>query len=710
MPIETEIFFSTNIPSQDADLVQLVDSYTKENVNYVKTITGFDGLPVDATGSNLDGFIFRKRPTGEYYKRVFENGINVLWFKAKPSGAASDFEALHMAHDFAAKTNHKTLLFSETCDLDLENNLQGFSKGITLKFEGGTLKNAQLFGDHTMIQAAPYPIFLGTTSLSGSWKGPDGYAYPEWFGTLPFEEDSVDLKDSLEKLEPFWNIKFGKGEYYSKKGEIPVRYFEGTSQDHSIIKIELPGTDSGQTVKYGLCLGKYEGLIVDPADPKGPSIRTYFNTLRELAVITTSEIRKRNYSGVVVGNAHGGKVENVIIQNGDNMKMDKNDLEYILEDIEERYKDANIGLEFRGCSELCVVNNLETSSDVGIGFNTTMNDFPRKQEQGVDWPSVYNFTSDCNEFGLANIFFGAPNVYNLVMNGIQSWNRGMYGLYSCKVKPNYWTSFSHCSISNVRIEQLTEIKNADGTMRTTSIYIDEQDIIENFIFENIRVSGHSNGIYVRAERGYIEFRNVSGGADVPLQYLINTNHGPNSPLEVRLKNITCSINYPLIHNGGMVIDHYYYDKIPADKNKINYHDVSIVRKTDVIYKNEFDGSRNFIQKKISPDNSLWLKLYYSHPTDPENPENKWGADEKFVYYDIKMFSNSYALNANLTVFKNGTYYAGAYDTSKIFIGNTANAQMGKINIVYETSTGYWFLINELGDGEVHYEIKGLIKK
>jgi hypothetical protein len=703
MFIETEVFFASNDPLSDANLVQLIDSYTKENVNYVQTNTGFDGLTVNPAESNLDGLIFRKRPSGKYYKRVFENEINVLWFKAKLSGVASDFEALHMAHEFASKTNHKTLLFSETCDLDLNGNPQGFSKDIILKFNGGTIKNTVLYGDYTMIQAIPSQIFLENMSLEGSWKSSDGFAYPEWFGTVPNKTNSIDLKDSLEKLEPFWNIKFGAGIYYSKKGEIPVRHFEGISRDHSIIEIDLD--EDTKNVKYGLCLGKYEGLIVDPDDPKGPSIRTYFNTLREISVITTSSVRKRNYSGVVVGNTHGGAVEDVIIINSNNMAMDKADLEYILIDTEKRYKDANIGLEFRGCSELSIINNLETSADVGIGFNTTMNDDPVLQEQGVDWPSIYNFTSDCGKFGLASVFFGASNVYNLVMDGIQSWNRGMYGLYSCKNRT--FNSFMHCSISNVRIEQLTELFDKEGKSRSTSIYIDYQRNIENFIFTNIRVSGHSNGIYLGgAVRGYVEFSNVSGGSDVKLQYLIQTNHEPYSSFAAKFKNITSDVAYPLIHNGGMVIDHHYYEKSPSAEYKVNYHDVTVIRKANVIFKNEFDGARKFIQKEVGINNSLWIKLYHSCFQDIYDP---WLPNEKYVLYDMDMCSDSYALKASLTLFRNGTHYAGPYDTSKIFIGTTLNMQSGKINIVYEASTGYWFFINLLGDGDVHYEIEGLIK-
>ncbi|KFE97109.1 hypothetical protein [Chryseobacterium luteum] len=646
---------------------------------YVDNVIYFNGAPSDPS---------------PYYKRYIESDVNVRWFGAKGDGITDDSTAFREALYFCYTSDYKTLLIPEGYVFNLNDEIIEVLR-ITLRFTGGVIKNAKLHGANAMIQAPPYRIFDTTVSLVYDWISADGFAYPEWFGTLPYDRGSVDLKDSLEKLQPFWNIKFGVGVYYSKKGEIPVRHFEGISRDHSRIEINLDNETND--VKYGFCLGEYEGLV-------RPG-RTYFNTLREISVVTTSLERKRNYSGVVMGNAHNGKIENVIVNNsGDNMKMDENDLEYIVADIEKRYKNANIGLEFRGCSELTVINNLETYSDVGIGFNTTMNDQPATQEQGVDWPSIYNFTSDCGAFGLANVFFGAPNVYNLVMNGIQSWNRGMYGLYACRhITP---TSFMHCSISNVRIEQLTELKDKDGKMRSTSIYIDYQRNIENFIFTNIRVSGHSNGIYIDgAVRGYVEFSNVSGGSDVKLQYLIQTNHETYSSFAVRFKNITSDVAYPLIHNGGMVIDHHYYEKSPIAEYKVNYHDVTVIRKASVIFKNEFDGARKFIQKEAGAHDS-WIKLYHSHFQDTLDP---WLPDEKYVSYDIDMCSDSYALKASLTLFRNGTYYAGPYDTSKIFIGNTLNAQAGKINIVYETSTGYWFFINVLGDGEVHYEIEGLIK-
>lgn len=703
--IYTEDFFSYGSTFPDSNLVQLIDSYTKEKVNYMRTTLGFDGLP--ANPNNLDGIIYRQKGPDVYYKRVFENEINVLWFKARPVGAASDWEAFHVAHSFAAKTTHKTILIPETCDLDFDGESQGFSKDIILKFDGGTIKNAKLTGNKTMIASAPYHIFENVI-LDGTWKSPDDFAYPEWFGTIADDKTSVDLKESLEKLCKFWKIKFREGEYFSKLGEIPVRHFEGTSKINSYITILLD--ESTTDVKYGLCLGVYEGLVLAPK-------RTEHNTLKNLTIITRSfddesSFRKTHYSGVVMGNVHQGKIENVTIkQNSFNMMLSKDELKNIITDVENNYKFANIGLEFRGCSELCMINNLSTYSDVGIGFNTTMID--SSQIQGVDFPSIYNFFSDCGSFGLASVFFGAPNVFNLTMDGIQSWCQGMYGLYSCKKNPvSQYISFLHCSINNVRIEQLTDkIKDANERIKSTSIYIDEQDNIENFIINNIRFAGRSNGLYLgEVNRGYFEINNVSiGGEDVSIQYFIQTNHSEYSSFAVKMRNVTADMNYPIFHNNGTVIDNQYYEKSPTAPYKINYHDVTVLRKTNVIYKNEIDGSKRFIQKEVSPSSSLWLKLYHSHISnlDPNLNYEIWEDDENFTLYHIEAVAPSFYAKATLTLFRDGTHTCEPYDIDKIHIGKTTDAESGKINIVYEESTGFWFLVNDLNK-EVEYTIEGLI--
>ncbi len=448
--------------------------------------------------------------------------------------------------------------------------------------------------------------------------------------------------------------------------------------------------------------------------------RTEHNTLKNLTVITRafddeSSFRKTHYSGVVMGNAKQGKIENVtILQNSFAMMLSDMELEQVMTNVENNYKLANIGLEFRGCSELCMINNLSTYSDVGIGFNTTMID--ASQIQGVDFPSIYNFFSDCGSFGLASVFFGAPNVFNLTMDGIQSWCQGMYGLYSCKKNPvSQYISFLHCSINNVRIEQLAELRDSKGRIKSTSIYIAEQDKIENFIINNVRFSGRSNGLYLgEVNSGYFEINNVSiGGEPVSIQYFIKTHHTQYSSFAVKLRNITAEMNYPIIHNNGTVVDHhdYYYDNPPGVTDKINYHDVTVLRKTNVVFKNDIDGARRFIQKEVSPSSLLWVKLYHGHieNLDPNAQYEIWKPNENYTSYNIEAIAPSFYAKATLTLFKDGSYTKERYDSSKIHIGKTTDIQSDRINIVYEESSGFWFLINDLTDKEVEYHIEGLIK-
>ncbi|MBB6371433.1 glycosyl hydrolase family 28-related protein [Chryseobacterium shigense] len=81
--IYTNDFFSIGSTFPSDDFVQLVDSNTLENVNYIKTTTWIDGTSMD--DSKKDSAIYRKKGT-EYYVRdvIFrENTINVKWFGAK---------------------------------------------------------------------------------------------------------------------------------------------------------------------------------------------------------------------------------------------------------------------------------------------------------------------------------------------------------------------------------------------------------------------------------------------------------------------------------------------------------------------------------------------------------------------------------------------------------------------------------------------------
>ncbi|WP_223608500.1 hypothetical protein [Chryseobacterium sp. OSA05B] len=99
----TNDFFSPTSTDPADNLVQLVDSYSLENVNYQKVTHWYhEAHPVAMTDALCDGIIYRKR-NGEYYALTsFLAGkpINIELFGAKGDSTTDDTQAFLKAADF----------------------------------------------------------------------------------------------------------------------------------------------------------------------------------------------------------------------------------------------------------------------------------------------------------------------------------------------------------------------------------------------------------------------------------------------------------------------------------------------------------------------------------------------------------------------------------------------------------------------------------
>lgn len=78
-------FFFVVACAINAQVITLIDSNTKENVNFEKIAS----LP---TGAVLDNILYAKKD-GQFYKRIFEGGINPKWYGAKGDGVSNDTQA-----------------------------------------------------------------------------------------------------------------------------------------------------------------------------------------------------------------------------------------------------------------------------------------------------------------------------------------------------------------------------------------------------------------------------------------------------------------------------------------------------------------------------------------------------------------------------------------------------------------------------------------
>lgn len=113
----TDVFFSTANTNTDS-LVQLIDSYTNENVNFKQTNVWIDGTAMDDT--KVDNIIYRKKTNLSdnpfYYVRtdVLNGDLDVRIFGVKADDIQDDTSALQAAFNTACKLGLNILLPSGT--------------------------------------------------------------------------------------------------------------------------------------------------------------------------------------------------------------------------------------------------------------------------------------------------------------------------------------------------------------------------------------------------------------------------------------------------------------------------------------------------------------------------------------------------------------------------------------------------------------------
>ena len=241
-------------------------------------------------------------------------------------------------------------------------------------------------------------------NLSGSIISVTDFAYPEWYGVFPFDI-KVDLVDALTKLDPvFYDISLSPGDYYTKKGEYMVKGLKGTSMAKTKVILE---TDRSNT--YVFSLGKIGGNVNE---------RNYdYNYIKDLTVVISSPNKKRlrGNRGIIIGAVHKPTLENIkVFLFGDVTQLTRAELSQIA-DNPQNMKNANVGIEFRGDSEVSHLSNIFTLSDIGILIS-----------QYTDIIYLYDYMSWAGENGLASVYVSKEAASSQNLNFIgQSWNQGL---------------------------------------------------------------------------------------------------------------------------------------------------------------------------------------------------------------------------------------------------------------------------------------------
>ncbi|MFN3019479.1 hypothetical protein ACK1KB_00630 [Chryseobacterium sp. TY3] len=443
---------------QNSGSSQIIDE------NYIQVTKKPDGTAY--TDADTDGYIIRKS-NNVFLKKILNRPLNITDFGAVGDGITDDSEAMNKALKFVTSKNIRILEFSGNNTYNLNAKSFQLPKNLLLKFSGAILKNGKFIGNNNLISSEAIKIFDNFT-LNGSFINTDN-VYVEWFGTIPNDSSSVDLKNSLEKLyNVFFSVKLNQGIYYTKIGNIDIKGLTGLSPQLTFVEFDTD--NDGQHLFH---IGKVGAK---------PEQRTYDNNfLKSMSLVLISKNKKiHNNSLLIIGASHQVKIDEVkFIANSQNVSLTPIELSTLYKD-DVKPTLANYAINFNGGSELISLNNIFTLSDVGVLFTTN-----------TDFVNISNFTSWNGKNGLATTYFYDTTQSNILFSGSQSWSQGLFGVYA-RSSSNY-SNFINVKFENLRIEQLNEDLKSNNKLVASSFWFGDYTYIANLIFSNVMLAGTANG-------------------------------------------------------------------------------------------------------------------------------------------------------------------------------------------------------------------------
>ena len=350
---------------------------------------------------------------------------------------------------------------------------------------------------------------------------------------------------------------------------------------------------------------------------------------------------------------------------------------------------ANIGIEFRGDSELTNLTNVWIYSDIAV-----------KISNFIDFVQFSDCTLCANLNGISCLYYTAQAVdsQNINLIGSISMNQGLYGVYV--EDSTGWQVLLNNKFDGVRVEQLNgTILNSENKVEATSIRIGSCNRLANPSFTNIFCAGSGSAFFIGQTRmGGATFKNITltreYSIDVPYPFRVEFMDDPQNTFRVLLEAFEASLygtnagdKKPSFFNGRMINKSINPNNFKFDEAVIVYDPPKAPEvESEVLIKNEFNGVKDLIQRvKIESNNINYIML--------AGISDLKAAKIDAVKYKIEVYIMERLSIFEFVLYKD--FYAEIITPNEfIYIGQ--NLSSSQFNIIINETEKTVFLFNRLG--------------
>ncbi len=213
---ETQVAVSASTDNTTALVAQKVASVLQESMTEYEVLVDTSFITLTRkSGGSVTASVFSASTTGvvctvtDSTKREFRNILTPIMI------------------------NQPNTIYEIRYDFDLDGATIEIKEGCTLKFDGGSLENGKIVGNHTSIQAPAIKIFNTDLNVFGTYNLK--YSMPEWYGMYP-DDLNCDLSLCFDNLNRFNTIiNFSEGKYYTSRA-IKLIKAKGTINKTYIIR------------------------------------------------------------------------------------------------------------------------------------------------------------------------------------------------------------------------------------------------------------------------------------------------------------------------------------------------------------------------------------------------------------------------------------------------------------------------------------------